>query len=137
MKKLISKLTSKIDVKEIANIIRDDIEDRFEEGKNFDGKNMKPILKSTIDIKRQRGGINPSKPLVFKGGSKSGIRALTISKKEAVIIPIGTAKGYFGKSISSGTMLRFQREKGRDPFGVSKDARKAIVNYIKSLFSGR
>lgn len=122
---------SKIDVGVMADIIRDDIIDRFEEGTNWRGGKMKPLKKETINIKRKKGGINPSKPMVFKGGTRNGIKSEKLNSKEAIIIPTGTAKGYYGGEISSVDVIRFQRDKGRDPFGISKKASKEIDKYIE------
>lgn len=128
-----SKLRERIDslnIKEIANIVRDDINKNFDKGQNADGSKMKSLNPETIKIKKKRGGINPSKPLIFKGGTQKGIKSQTITPKEAVIISTGNAKGYYGGSTSGKDVLRFQRGKGRDPFGVSKNAIRAIRKYI-------
>lgn len=121
MRKIIEAVTAKIDVKEIANLIRDNNKKRIEKGINVDGSKMKALDPKTIAVKKKQGGISPSSPLIFKGGTTKGIQSQSINKKEAIIQPSGTAKGYFGGQISSKDMLKYQAEKGRDPYGVSND----------------
>lgn len=131
MKKLISKLTSKIDVKEIATVIAGNVQDRIDRGKNADGSAMTPLKDSTIKIKQKRGGISPRTPLVFKGGTQKGIKSVRISQREAHVVSTGMAKGYFGGGISSKKVLEFQRDKGRDPMSVSKDDVQDVIKLVK------
>ncbi len=131
MKKVISDITKKIDVKEIATAIAVNVQKRIDSGVNADGSKMTPLKKQTIDIKRKQGGIAPSKPLVFKGGTKKGIKSVRISNKEAHVVSTGMAKGYFGGGISSKKVLEFQRDKGRDPMSVSKDDVQDVIKLVK------
>lgn len=133
MKKVIQAITNKIDVKELANVVRDSIKENFDKGLNADGSKMRPIAKVTIDIKRKQGGIAPTKPLIFKGGSQKGIQSLRISKKEAQVVSTGMAKNYFKSSgdISSKDMLKFQAKADRKPFGVSGKALKSVLELVK------
>lgn len=132
MKKVISAITKKIDVKEIANIIRDDIQANFDKGLNADGTKMLELSPETIAIKKKRGGIAPTKPLIFKGGSKKGIKTTRISDKEAVVTSTGMAKNYYGNGgISSAEMLIYQRKVARDPFGISDNAENNIEKYLR------
>ena len=131
MKKIVSEIVKRIDVKEIANIIRDDIQVNFDKGLNADGTKMTQLKASTVKVKQKQGGISPKSPLVFKGGSKKGIKSTRINDKEAVITSTGMAKGYYGGGISSQEVLKIQSEKGRDPFGISDTAFKKVEQYIK------
>lgn len=131
MKKIVSALTAKIDVREIANLLRDNVKKRIDTGKNYDGSAMTPLKAKTVATKRKQGGIKPSSPLIFKGGTQKGIQAQTVSKKEAQVVSSGMAKGYFGGGISSGKVLKYQKDKGRDPMGVSKDDVKDVIKLVK------
>jgi len=131
MKKVIQAITNKIDVKELANVVRDNVKKRIDTGKNADGSSMTPLKPATIKTKQKQGGIDPRKPLVFKGGTQKGVQAQTVSKKEAHVVSTGMAKGYFGKNVSSKEVLKFQRDKGRDPFAVSKDDVQDVIKLVK------
>lgn len=131
MKKVISDITKKIDVKEIATAIAVNVQKRIDSGVNADGSRMTPLKKETIDIKRKQGGIAPSKPLVFKGGTKKGIKSVRINNKEAHVVSTGMAKGYFGKNLSSVEVLRYQKDKGRNPLEVSKDDLTTVKQILK------
>lgn len=119
-----------LDIKEIANIVKDDIKERFDKGLNADGSKMTALKSGTIKVKKKQGGINPSKPLIFKGGSQKGIKSVRINNKEADIVSTGYAKGYYDGGESTVNVLKYQRDKGRNPFGISKNALRAIRKYI-------
>lgn len=137
MQKIVNEITSRLDVVEIANIVRDSVKDNFETGKNYDGSSMKSLQGKTIQLKSKQGGIAPSKPLIYKGGSQRGIQTQRISKKEALIVSTGNAKNYFtGKTISASEMLKHQADKGREPFGVSDKAMTNVEKYIKRKLVG-
>lgn len=131
MKKVIQAITNKINVKELANVVRDNVKKRIDSGKNADGSSMTPLKPLTVKIKQKQGGISPRSPLVFKGGTQKGIQSVTISKKEAQIVSTGMAKGYFGGGVSSKKVLEFQRDKGRDPMTVSKDDVQDVIKLVK------
>lgn len=131
MKQIISEITARLDVKEMANIVSDDIKNNIDKGLNADGSKMKPLSPATIEIKKKRGGISPSKPLIFKGGSQKGVKTQRVNSKEALVISTGFAKGYYGGGIGSTDMFKYQEKATRDPFGVSKRAVDLIVKYIK------
>lgn len=120
-KKLLKTITDKIDVKEIATMIAGNVQKRIDSGTNADGSKMTPLKPATIKVKQKKGGISPNKPLVFKGGTQKGIKSVRISKKEAHVVSTGMAKGYYGGGKGSIEVLKYQREKGRDPLNVSKE----------------
>jgi len=121
---------------EFANVVRDGIRSRFNKSQNVDGTKMTPLKPETIQVKKKKGGIDPKKPLVFKGGTQKGIQAQAINQKEAIVVSTGNAKGYYGGSTSSQDVIGYQRIKGRDPFGVSDKDRKNIKKRIKELLVG-
>ncbi len=128
---------AKLEAIEFANNIKDDIQENFDKSRNVDGSAMKPLKKETIAIKRKQGGISPTKPLIFKGGSKKGVKTQRISRVEAIVYPTGNAKHYFGKSSTpSKTVLKFQRPQDRDPWGVSKRAVKKNRELVKKRLLG-
>lgn len=136
--KIIKAITDRINVKEIANIIRDSIKDNMDNGINADGTKMQELAKETIRIKKAKGGIAPSKPLIFKGGSQKGVKSTGIDKKNAVVTSTGMAKDYYGKkNISSKKMFEYQALQARDPFGVSEEADKQIDKYIRRKLGGQ
>lgn len=136
MKKIVAEITSKIDVVEVANIIRDGVKSRIDKGKNYDGSAMTALKPATVKTKRKQGGIAPTKPLIFKGGTQKGVQSQRINGKEALVISTGNAKGYYGGSQSSANILKFQADKGRDPFGVSDSDMKEVEKYIKRKLVG-
>lgn len=131
MKKVIQAITNKIDVKEIATAIAGNVQDRIDKGRNADGSTMTPLKDITVKIKQKRGGISPRTPLVFKGGTKKGIKSVRISKKEAHVVSTGMAKGYYGGGISSKKVLEFQRDKGREPLAVAEQDIKDAIKIVK------
>lgn len=102
-------------------MIAGNVQKRIDSGTNADGSKMTPLKPATIKVKQKKGGISPNKPLVFKGGTKKGIKSVRISNKEAHVVSTGMAKGYYGGGKGSIEVLKYQREKGRDPLNVSKE----------------
>lgn len=131
MKKVISEVTSKIDVKEIALKVAGNVQKRIATGKNADGSSMTPLKSSTIKVKQKQGGISPSTPLVFKGGTQKGINAVKVSNKEAHVISTGQASGYYGGRISSEKVLQYQSEKGRNPMEVSNSDMSDVEKLLR------
>lgn len=134
--KTLTQRLAKLEAIDFANIVKDDIQERFDKGLNIDSSRMTPLKKETIAIKKRRGGIAPSKPLIFKGGSKKGVKTQRISRTEAIVYPTGNAKGYYGGSKSSKEVLGFQRQKGRNVWGVSELAKRKIRKSAKDKLLG-
>ena len=134
IEKLFQKQFDKINVAEIANIFRDDIQSNFDKGLNADGSKMRSLSRETIALKKKAGGIAPMKPLIFKGGSQRGMQTQRVSKNEAIVVPTGNAKNYFSnKTISTVDMLGYQAKADREPFGISDKADKKVDKYLKNL----
>lgn len=127
---------ARLNAKEFANIIRDDIKDNIEKSRNADNTRMTPLKAKTIETKKKQGGIAPRKPLIFKGGTQKGIQSQTLTQKEAIVVSSGSAKGYYRGQTPSIDVLKYQIKKGRDPFGISDRAIRAIRKRIKELFIG-
>lgn len=133
MKKVIQAITNRIDVKEIANVVVKSIDDNFNKGLNADGSKMRPLAKQTIEIKKKRGGIAPTKPLIFKGGSKKGVKSIRINQKEAQVVSTGMAKNYFegSRDISSVDMFKYQEKQDRKPFGINEKVIQDVIKLVK------
>lgn len=132
LKPILNKVEGAFSLKELANLIIEDIRENIEQSKNFDGSAMSPLRPSTISLKAKSGGLAPSKPLIFKGGLISGIKMESVNKDEVHIIEKGISKDYSkSKSIPSTKILQMQWDKGRKPFGVSQKALNRINARIK------
>ena len=123
---------SKLTAIDLAEVVKKDIQERFDKSLNADNSRMTPLKPQTIALKRKRGGIAVSRPLVFKGGTQKGIRTQEISRTEAWVLATGKASGYYGGEIDSKKMLGYQISKGRSPYGISDKAKKGMNKIIKA-----
>lgn len=115
---------------EIAGVFLDDIKSNYEQSTDIRGGRLKPLRKLTIDAKKRKGSVFPSKAMYDTGQSYESHKVKG-NKNEAYVYVTNRRNG----KVTNTNILEFQKNKfDRQVWGISE---RALERIRKRYLNGR